>query len=96
MRAGKSECAHYLELAGAYAKGAEDVRKAVTSHQQTYLDVRRPLTPPPMLNRKPCKSPGIWASCRQVSQGASPPLSEQHQASMCGGSPGKGHAQLHL
>jgi hypothetical protein len=38
-RSGKSECAAYLELATAYAKGAEDVRKAVTAHAQAYTDV---------------------------------------------------------
>ena len=42
MRAGKSECASYLDLATSYAKGAEDVRKSVTAHQQVYLDVSTP------------------------------------------------------
>lgn len=45
VRAGKSECAAYLDLATSYAKGAEDVRKAIAAHQQAYLDVRRPPSP---------------------------------------------------
>ena len=39
-RSGKSECAAYLDLAAAYAKGAEDVRKAATAHVQAFTDVR--------------------------------------------------------
>ena len=38
-RSGKSECAAYLDLASAYAKGAEDVRKALTTHMQAFTDV---------------------------------------------------------